>query len=119
MSGGDVEEIDDRYRALADVTEGTGILELDLIGRRRRQCAGGGGPLAIAELTSRALVNDLVVERLNLRDTDAPALRCGGFQHLPHGRAALAHRLDAVTQAARAVGVLIAIFLLVARRLRD
>ena len=60
-----------------------------------------------------------MVLRLNLGDTDAPALCGGGFQHLPHGGATFAHRLDAVTQAARAVGVLIAVFLFVARRLHD
>ena len=64
-------------------------------------------------------MNDLVVLRLNFGDTDTPALRCGGFEHLSHGGAALAHRLDAVTHAARAVRVLIAIFLFVSRRLHD
>jgi hypothetical protein len=35
-AGGTREGIDDRRRALADVAEGAGIFELDLIGRRRR-----------------------------------------------------------------------------------
>ena len=64
-------------------------------------------------------MDDLVVLRLHLGDSDAPALRCGGLEHLPGGGAALAHRLDVMAQAARAVGVLIAVFLLVTRRLHD
>jgi hypothetical protein len=64
-------------------------------------------------------VNHLVVLRMNLGGADAPALSRGGFEHLPSGGTALAHRLDVVPQAARAVGVLIAVFLLVAWRLHD
>ncbi len=116
---GDVEEIDDLDVLLAEIAEGRLVLELDPIGGRRRQGAGLGGELAIAEFSARGLVDDLVVLRLDLGDIDAPAFGCGGFEHLPCRGAALPHRLDEMAQAARAVGVLVAVFLLVARRLPD
>ena len=55
--------------------------------------------------------------RLDLVDVDAPALGGRGLEHLACAGANLAHRLDEVTHAARAVGVLIAVGFLVARRL--
>jgi hypothetical protein len=64
-------------------------------------------------------VNHLVVLRLDFANRDTPPLRRDGFQHMPHCRAAFAHRLDKMAHAARAVGVLVAVFLLVARRLHD
>src|SRR6516164_9906123 len=113
-SGGDVEEIDDRDIPLAEIPEGSFVLELDLVGGRCRQRTRGSCELAIAEFASRGPVNNLVVLRLNLGDSYSPALCRGGFQHLPHGGAALTHRLDEVAHTARAVGVLVAVFFFVA-----
>ena len=106
--------------ALADVAEGARILQLDLVrrpapaarsppppARRSRAC----GPTACARPRGSAPRTSPTV--------DAPALGGGLLQHLPHRGAALAHRLDEVAHAARAVGVLVAVFLLVARRLHD
>ena len=50
---------------------------------------------------------------------DAPALGRGLLQHRARGGAALPHRLDEMPDAARAVGVLVAVFRLVAGRLLD
>src|SRR5262249_27719199 len=113
-AGRDVEEIDDRDIPLAEIPEGGLVLELDLVGRWRRQRACDGSELTIAELSARGLVNNLMVLRLYLGNTYTPALRRGGFQHLPHGSTALTHRLDEVSHAARAVGVLVAVLLFVA-----
>ena len=60
-----------------------------------------------------------MVLRGHLGDRNAPALRRSLFQHQPRGRAAQTHRLDEVADAARAVGVLVAVFHLVAFRLPD
>ena len=64
-------------------------------------------------------MHDLVVLRPHLGDSDAPARGGGLLQHHAHRGAALPHRLDEVAHAARSVGVLVAVFLLVARRLGD
>ncbi len=64
-------------------------------------------------------MHHFVVLRLDLADIDTPLRRRGLFQHPPRSRAALPHRLDEMAQAARAVGVLVAVFLLVAGRLLD
>ena len=55
--------------------------------------------------------------RLDLADADTPLRGCRRLQHLPRRGATLAHRLDEVARAARAVGVLVAVGLLVTRRL--
>ena len=62
-------------------------------------------------------MDDLVVLRLHRRRVDAPARRRRLLQHLPHGGAALAHRLQEVADAARSVGVLVAVSRFVAGRL--
>ena len=49
------------------------------------------------------------------RCVDAPFGSGRAFQHGTHGRAALAHRLNEVPHAARAVGVLVAVSRLIAR----
>ena len=75
--------------------------------------------LAVAELAARRLVDDFVVAASHLGRIDAPALGGGPLQHHARGGAAFAHRLHEVPRAARAVGVLVAVFLLVAGRLDD
>ena len=64
-------------------------------------------------------MDHLAVLRLHFADRHLPA--CGGrsLQHLPRGRAATAHRHEEVPRAARTVGVLVPVALLVARRLHD
>ncbi len=64
-------------------------------------------------------MHDLVVVRRDLADRHVPAFGGGGLEHLPAGGAALAHRLQEMTQAARSVGILVAVFRLVAGRLHD
>jgi len=64
-------------------------------------------------------VDNLVVLCLNLGDIDTPAFGGGGLEHPSRRRAAFAHRLDEMAQAARAIGVLVAVSFLVTRRLRD
>ena len=64
-------------------------------------------------------MDDLVVLGLHGRRIDAPTRRRRLLQHLPHGGAALAHRLQEVADAARSVGVLVAVSRFVARRLQD
>ena len=57
--------------------------------------------------------------RLDLAHVHAPALGCGSFEHLPRSGADLAHGLDEMADAARAVGILVAVGFLVSRRLDD
>ena len=64
-------------------------------------------------------MHDFVEARLDLVGVDAPALGGGGLEHLACPGAHLPHRLDEVAHAARAVGILVAVGLLVARRLDD
>ena len=63
-------------------------------------------------------MNHLVVHRLDLGRRNAPPFGGRGFEHGARRRADLAHRDQIVPRAARSVGILIAIFDLVAVRLR-
>ena len=83
-------------------------------------CAGGGlGERAVPEAAARRTMHDLVVLRLDLAHGHLPALGGGLFEHRARGGTAAAHRLEEVSRAARAVGVLVAELLLVTGRLRD
>ncbi len=62
-------------------------------------------------------MNHLVVDRLDLGCRHAPAFGGGGFEHGTGRRADLPHRDQIVPRAARSVGILVAVFDLVARRL--
>ncbi len=64
-------------------------------------------------------MHDLMQADLHFAGIDAPTLGGRLLQHLARAGADLAHRLDEVTHAARAVGVLVAVGFLVARRLDD
>jgi hypothetical protein len=116
---GDVEAVDDVDPALADVAEFGRVLEAQLVGGGHRHRARIGRELAIAELVAGGLVDHLMIDSLDLRDIDAPAFRGGAFEHHARRGAAFAHRFREMARRARAVGVLIAEFHLVARRLRD
>ena len=76
-----------------------------------------GSQLAKAETPAARGVDHLVVDRLDLGDRHAPSLGGGGFQHGARRGADLAHRHQIVPRAARSVGILIAVFDLVAVRL--
>ena len=117
LAGRDVVEVDDADCALADVAEGARILELDLVGCGNRQAGRGGGELAVTQLAPARLVHHLVQLRLHLADIDLPLGGGRRLQHQPRRGAAVAHRLDPVAHAARAVGVLVAVGTLVTRRL--
>jgi hypothetical protein len=119
LAGRDVEQVDHRDVALADVAEGARLLEAQLVDVGRRHCGGVGGEFAVAELAAGRLVHDLVEPRLDLRDGNAPAPGGGGLKDVARPGADLPHRLDEVAHAAGAVGVLVAVGLLVARRLHD
>ena len=113
----DVDEVGDAHGALADVAEGARLLELDLVGLRDRQSACRGGKRAVSELAPRRLVHDLVQLCLHLAHVDLPRGGGGRLQHQPHRGAAVPHRLYPMAHAARAVGVLVAVGPLIARRL--
>src|SRR5215813_13089141 len=119
MAGGDVEQVDDRHVALAHVAEGARILQPDLIGPRSWQRSCLLGDVAISEFAPGRLVHQFVVNSLNLASVDIPALGGRLLQHPPGARAALTQRLYPMAHAARAVGVLVAILLLVALALDD
>src|SRR6185437_2769689 len=113
----DIEQIDGRDRALADIAELRLGLELDRTGRRRWHRGGIRRQLAVAELLARGFVDHLVIHRLDLAYRHAPSLGGGGGEHGAAGGAALAHRLDEMPGAARAVLVLVAVLHCVAGRL--
>ena len=117
LAGRDVDDVGDADGALADVAEGARLLELDLVGRRHRQGRCGNGELAVPELAPGGLVHHLVQLRLHLGNGHLPLGGRRLLQHRPRRGAALAHRLDPVAHAARAVGVLVAVGALVAWRL--
>ena len=118
-AGGDVEIVDEADRVLADVAEGGRVLEPDGAavghGQRRRGFRQG----AVAEAAPAPGVHDDMVGRPHLGGRHAPLRRRRLLQHGARGRARPAHRHEPMTQAARAVGVLVAEAFLVAPRLRD
>ena len=105
------------------------VLPLRLVLQLRRGIAGRhldvGGcvhHLAEVEPLARARVVEAVVLRVDLARVDAPFLGRRLLQHVARGRAQLAHDLEVVAGAARAVGVLLVLagrveLRLVARRL--
>ena len=119
LAGRDVRQVDQRHVALADVAERGRLLELHVGLRRHRERRRIRRDLAVAELASARAVHDLVVLRHAFGRVDAPPLRRRLLQHRPGGRAAQAHRLDEMPDTARAIGVLVAVFHLVAFRLPD
>ena len=64
-------------------------------------------------------MHDFVHLRLDLDDVHIPALGGSGLEHLACPGADLPHGLDEMAHAARAVRILVAVGLLVARRLDD
>ena len=64
-------------------------------------------------------MHDLMQTGLDFADRDVPALGGCGLKHLPGSGTDLPHRLDEVTHTPRAVGVLVTVSLLVARRLHN
>ena len=105
--------------ALADIAEGARLLQLQGIERRCRQRRRIGGEFADSRACCPRPDARLHASALDLVDVDAPAFGSGSLQHLARAGADLAHRLDEVADAARAVGVLVAVGLFVARRLHD
>lgn len=118
-AGDDVASVDQRRLALADIAEFGWRFQRHRCrigcrqrGRFRRQ-------FAEAELASALRVDDLMHGCLDLPRIDAP--RRGGslFEHRARRRARAAQRGEALAQAARAVGVLVAVARLVADGLCD
>ena len=119
LAGDDVLRVDELQLARADVAELRRILELDRVHRGHRHARRRLGERAVAELAGRSAVHHLAVLRLHFADRHLPARGGRGFQHLARRGAAAAHRHEEVARAARAVGVLVAVALLVAGRLHD
>mmetsp|Transcript_15247 Transcript_15247/g.42032 ORF Transcript_15247/g.42032 Transcript_15247/m.42032 type:complete len:605 (-) Transcript_15247:1321-3135(-) len=104
---------------LADVAEILGVLEPQRLALGHVQFGGSLGQRAVAQAPAAGLVRDHMVDGLHLGDRHTPLLRRGECEHLPRCGAAAAHRHEPVPHAARAVGVLVAVFLFIARRLHD
>ena len=117
LAGRDVPRVDRLELALADVAELRRVLELDRIPGGHRLRGGRFCQRAIPETAPGRNVHHLVVLGLHFADRHLPALGGGRFEHLARGGAAAAHRIEEVARAARAVGVLVAVALLVAGRL--
>ncbi len=111
--------VDELELAGADIAKLRRVLEADLVRGRHRQARRRLRERAIPEASPRRPVDHLAVLRLHLADRHLPLRRRGRLEHLPRGRAAAAHRHEEVARAARAVGVLVAVFHFVAVRLRD
>ncbi len=119
VPSGDIEAVDELNIVMADEAEFRGILELErrTLGHRTRR--GAPRQRAKAEAAAGRGVHDLIVLRRQLRGRDLPAVGGLGFQHLPRGGADAAQRREMLAHAARAVGVLAAVAVLVAERLLD
>ena len=117
LAGGHVEAVDERRLPFADVAEVGRLLQTQLGARRHRQLGGIGGHFAEADGAAAGLVDQLMVPGLHLGRRHAPARGRRALQHLPCRGAAAAHRHEEVARGARAVGVLVAVAHLVARRL--
>ena len=113
MTDSDVMQIDDWNRASADIAELARVLQLQRLHCGYRQCARCVGEFAVAEHVARLQMNHLVIFGLHRRYIDAPAFRRRLLQHHAHRGTALAHRLHEMASAARAVSILVAVFLLV------
>ena len=124
----DVEAVDDIGPFLADIAELRRVLErqadgrggaclghADIRGNAHR--AGVGRELAIAELLPRGFLDDLVVLRLHFGTSERPSASPRPLQHHAGRGADLAHRHEEMAGRTRAVGVLVAVFDLVARAL--
>ena len=127
LAGGDVVQVEDRHVALADVAELALVLE-----RQRR-----GGRVRVLLRRHLHLRHGLRRDRRSRACRPEPSwmtswllaltsatstphcLAAASFSICAHRRADLAHRLDVVAHAARAVGVLVAVLRLIARRLDD
>src|SRR6202040_239278 len=107
----DVREVDDRDR-LADIASRGGRLEpeLQVVGRWQRQVGSHLHEIAEAQPASGGLMNDGMVLRMAARGIDVPHPRCRLLEHLPRYGARLAQWLVELPHAARAVGVLVAVF---------
>jgi hypothetical protein len=116
---GDVAQVDDGDLALADVAEILRVLQPQRRSLRHRLRGCIRRQVAIAQPPPARLVHDLVVGRADLGDRHLPARRRRRFQHHAGRGAHLAHRDQVMPGAAGAVGVLVAVFLLVARGLLD
>ena len=115
----DVAQVGDADLALADVAELRRILQHDRLHRRRGQCCRRCREFAEAHALAAGDVHDLVVLGAHVGIRYAPGQGRRMLQHLPGGCAAKAHRLHEVTDAARTIGVLVAVFGLVAGGLDD
>src|SRR6202012_4241384 len=82
-----------------------------------RHLGGVGREIAEADAATAGGVDHLVIGGLHFAHWHAPALGGGVFQHGARRSANLAHRHHIVTRATRSVGVLVAVFDLVAMRL--
>ena len=119
LAGRDVAGVDQLQLALADVAELGRVLQAQGLARRDRLLGGGLGQRPVAELPAGRLVHDLVVLRLDLGHRHLPLRGGRGLEHRARRGAAATHGVEEVPGAARAVGVLVAVLLLVAGRLRD
>ncbi len=119
LAGRDVAAVDQLDLPLADVAELRGVLQTERLPGRDGLLGRGLGQGPVAEAPARRPMHDLVVLRLDLGHRHLPLGRRRRLQHGAGGRAAAAHRIEEVARAARAVGVLVAVALLVPRRLDD
>lgn len=119
LAAHDALAIDVSHRAGADVAELLRILQPQRVARRHGQAARIGGQFSEAEPASAAHVEHRMLARRDLADGDAPAGRRGGLEHAAHRRADPPQRVEALPQAARAVGVLVAVARVIAVGLDD
>ena len=112
-------EIDDRNR-LADVTAFARRLEpqIHMIVRRHLQRGGDLGHIAERQLPSGRDMDHHMIAGAAIFGVDVPHVRRRGFEHRPRRGTGDTHRLIELPHAARAVGVLIAVFR-IALRLND
>src|SRR5262249_49134618 len=108
LAGGDVVTVDELQLALADVAELLRILESEGLARRDGLTRCSLRERSVPETTAGLAMHDLVVLRFDLVHRHLPALGRGRLEHRARRGAAAAHRLEEVTGAARAIGVLIA-----------
>ena len=111
---GDVAKVDNADLALAEIAEVLRVLQLQAVGLGHRLFGRIRGKLAETETAAACGMHHLVIDGLDLGHRNVPARSGGGFEHDPRRCSDLAHRDQIVPGAARAVGVLVAVFDLIA-----
>jgi hypothetical protein len=117
FAGDDVGSVGQLSLAFADVTELRRCLEPQGITRWHRELGRLTRQGTKPKLASALAMDHFVIHRFYLVDRHAPARRRGLLEHGSRRCAAATHRFEKVSRAARAVGVLVAIFQFIRGRL--